>query len=157
VEGDHVTGRLNLDCGSMAIPDDWESKPSATLAMPAEDLSLKLPGKAAEAKGPQPNIVVTVTEGSSSADEALGTMLEALTSALPSLEQGESEDVAFDDGGEGKACRVTFPAGNMHIAQLHVMRQAAGKVVHICATAPADREADLEALRGVARSYQPPA
>lgn len=151
-----MTDRTTLACGSLAVPSDWDSKASATLAMPAQNLSLKLPGKGADAKSPQPNLVVTLTEGDSSAEDALSKVVDALTTALPSLERGENESVSFADGGAGAACSVTFPAGNMQVTQLHVLRQVGGRVVHICATVPSDRAADLAKLREVAQTYQPP-
>ncbi len=151
-----MSARSTLDCGSLEFPTDWEQKPSATLAMPAQDMPLMRAGKAAEAQTPQPNIVVTLTEGSASTEQALATVVEALTAAIPGLTREEPEAFGFADDSEGQACRVTFPAANLKLVQWHVVRPAGKRIAHLCATALADREQDLEKLLEVARSYRPP-
>jgi hypothetical protein len=150
-----MSERFDLDGGSVTLPEGWEQKVQATLAMPAQRISMMLPGKQGEASAPQPNLVITRTSGAASDQEALEAVLAALTKAIPGLERDPPRAVAFDDGAAGRAARVRFPAGNANIAQLHLVRLAADAVTHLVATAPEGREADLETLERVALSWRP--
>lgn len=147
---------MSLNAGSFAAQSDWEQKAQATVAMPAEKMQLMTASQGGEANSPQPNLVVTMTSGAKSEDEALDVLLASLGKAIPEVERGEREDVSFDDGGKGRACLVTFAAGAARIAQLHAVRLAGERIAHIVATAPAERDKDMTKLREVLKTYQPP-
>jgi len=153
-----MTARHELANGSVQCPAGWASSAPDMVAMPEQTLSLMLPGACAQAKSPQPNLVVRFRAGEQTpAEDALREIVTALAGVLPRMCSQEVEEFHFEDGAEGRAQIIEFQLHNATIQQCHVIRPGADGLVHFCATSLQNQTSKLEGLRSVARSYRPTA